>query len=366
MNRFIHYISIIILAISHYLQAQNSDKITRVLEYKPAPGQHINRLFPTPSMSNTYNDALQFANNTLINNKSYLGLGAYGGYVVVGFDHSIINIAGEYDFKVLGNASFNGAEPGIVMVCQDLNKNGLPDPDEPWFELAGSEYSKAETIKNYEISYYRPTPDKQKSNIAWTDNQGNSGVITHISFASQATMYPLWIDSDTLTFRGTKLKNNVTGGGSNWQLPAYDWGYADNQANNSAIDKIGFKIDWAVDINGNSVHLDYIDFIKIYTAVSQEAGWLGETSTEVAGVVDLHPQETDNRSSTTEQVYKAIKAYRSGNIIYNLPIGGKIKIYSISGTIYKQCEIETTKMEIPKDEMFIIWISTDEGYKIIR
>ncbi|MFV0220190.1 hypothetical protein OBK23_11010 [Empedobacter falsenii] len=31
-----------------------------------------------------------------------------------------------------------------------------------------------------------------------------------------------------------------------------------------------------------------IDFIKVYTATNQEAGWLGEISTEVAGAYDLH------------------------------------------------------------------------------
>ena len=77
-----------------------------------------------------------------------LGLGAFGGYVVVGFDRPIVNVPGEYDFKALGNAFTNSSEPGIVMVCQDLNKNGQPDADEPWYELAGSEYNHAETVHN--------------------------------------------------------------------------------------------------------------------------------------------------------------------------------------------------------------------------
>lgn len=291
MRGITFYLSVLMTIVVSLSNAQNSEKITRVLEYKPAPGQHINRLFPSAAMSDTYENALQFANNTLVDNKSFLGLGAYGGYVVVGFDHPIVNVAGEYDFKVLGNAFTNSSEPGIVMVCQDLNKNGVPDADEPWYELTGSEYHKPETVKNYQVTYYRPDPDGQKSNIAWTDNQGGNGVITHISFATQGTMYPLWVAENTLTFKGTKLNNNATGGGNNWQLPAYDWGYVDNHANNSTDDKIGFKIEWAVDDSGNPVHLDYIDFIKVYTGVLQEAGWLGETSTEVAGVVDLHPQQ---------------------------------------------------------------------------
>ena len=49
-----------------------------------------------------------------------------------------------------------------------------------------------------------------------------------------------------------------------------------------------FDIDWAVDKKGNKVNLPGIDFIKVYTGVRQNCGWLGEVSTEVCGVEDLH------------------------------------------------------------------------------
>ena len=51
----------------------------------------------------------------------------------------------------------------------------------------------------------------------------------------------------------------------------------------------GFKIDWAVDDRGRHVNLTHIDFIKVYNAVNQYCGWIGETSTEVAGGIDYHP-----------------------------------------------------------------------------
>lgn len=290
MKKITFYVSLCFVLLMPFANAQNSEKITKVLEYKPAPGQHTNRLFPTPAFSTNPDSALIFAADCLIDNKRMLGLGAYGGYVVVGFDHSIVNVPDAYDFKTLGNASVNGAEPGIVMVCQDLNKNGVPDPDEPWYELAGSEYKKPQTIHNYEITYYRPKPDGQKSNIVWKDNKGNDGIVTHISFAGQATMYPLWIAEDSITFKGTRLPGNGVQNGTMWSLPAFDWGYVDNHVNSSADANIGFDIDWAVDDSGNPVRLDYIDFIKVYTGMVQEAGWLGETSTELAGVIDLHPE----------------------------------------------------------------------------
>lgn len=307
----------------------NSEKISRVIEYKPAPGQHINRLFPTPAYSNTADSALLFASGKLVNNAAMLGLGSFGGYVVVGFDHSIINVPGEYDFKALGNAYANGAEPGIIMVAQDLNGNGLPDEDEPWYELAGSEYSNVNTINDYRITYYRPNPDKQKLNVQWKDNQGNQGVVTHISFASQATIYPLWYAADSVSFTGTRIAGNAVLTGSTWTLPAVGWGYVDNYANTSANDKIGFDIDWAVDENGNQVHLAKIDFIKVYTAMVQEAGILGETSTEFAGIIDLHPDAV----STGSSLVGTNRPYRFNDYIANLQPGQRVVVYSLSGSV---------------------------------
>jgi hypothetical protein len=362
MNRYTLLFLISFLSASFFSYSANSDKITKVIAYKPAPGQHINRLFPTPAFSANADSALIFAGNCLVDNKSMLGLGAYGGYAIVGFDHSIINVPDEYDFKALGNASANGAEPGIVMVCQDLNKNGVPDENEPWYELAGSDYSKSTTIHNYQITYYRPNPDKQKSNIVWKDNQGKQGVVTHISFASQATMYPLWIKEDSITFKGTRLAGNASQSGSIWSLPALEWGYVDNQANTATIDKTGFKIEWAVDANGNPVQLEYIDFIKVYTAMVQEAGWLGETSTEFAGIVDLHPEAVPTGTELPSQA----DVYRSGNKVFNLTIGDNIEIFRMNGTLYFKGTVQNTSMDIPQHEMFIIKVYSNNHIQVLR
>ncbi len=269
--------------------AQRSEQIARVVEYRPAPGQHINRLFPTPEKSESYEKALAFAQEQLVNKRFMLGLGSFGGYVIVAFDHPVVNVKGQYDLRGMGNAFVGNSEPGVVLVCQDRNKNGKPDPEEDWYELAGSEYKHPLSIKNYEITYYRPKPDGQKKNIRWTDNQGGEGEIQHISFATQASMYPRWIKEDQISFRGTKLRNNARQTGGFWKLEAFDWGYVDNHPNTESIERTGFKIDWAVNAQGKAVQLDYIDFVKIHTAQLQEAGSLGETSTEITGMIDLHP-----------------------------------------------------------------------------
>ena len=81
-----------------------------------------------------------------------------------------------------------------------------------------------------------------------------------------------------------------------WMQFYKDWGYVDNRPD-YAYDgsepqqgmNMGFKIDWAVDEEGNPVRLKKVDFIKVYCAMNQQCGWLGETSTEVCGGIDIHP-----------------------------------------------------------------------------
>lgn len=286
-----------------------SPYITRVHEYRPAPGQFVNEL-PEYSEGDTEESMRQKAEDCLAYNAgTMVTLGGYGGYIVVGFDHTIVNRPGEYDFKVLGNAFYStgaaggsggSSEPGIVMVSADVNGNGIPD--DAWYELAGSEYQKPSTIKNYEITYYRPDEAKtpvpgtdpsitDSTYVRWTDNQGGEGYLSKLTYHKQA-YYPQWLSGETLSFQGTRLADNAideSGNGSYYVLYAYDWGYADNHPNDS--EKSNFKIDWAVDAEGNPVHLQGIDFIKIYTGVNQFNGWLGECSTEVAGVTDLHIEE---------------------------------------------------------------------------
>ncbi len=67
----------------------------------------------------------------------------------------------------------------------------------------------------------------------------------------------------------------------------YDWGYVDNHPNAEA-ELNGFDIDWAVDADGKPVSLPGIDFVRVYSAINQSCGWLGETSTEISKAADLH------------------------------------------------------------------------------
>lgn len=286
--------------------------ISKVFDFMPAVGQFTNKL-PEYEPGDTKENMIKKAEN-MIKGKGtppagMVSLGGFGGYIVFSFDHTIVNKSGYRDFRILGNSFWadgnpnanasprgGSAEPGVVMVSYDANKNGLPDDE--WYEIAGSEYSKS--IKNYEITYYRPDLDKipvtnddeffatDVEYIRWEDNKQNTGFKVKNQYHIQS-YFPEWVNDDKITFKGTLLPNNAvdeSGIGSYWVLYSFDYGYADNAPNND--DESAIDIDWAVDTKGNKVHLPGINFVKVYTGINQESGWLGEVSTELAGAYDLH------------------------------------------------------------------------------
>ena len=264
----------------------------KVLEYRPAPGQYMNTTTMAYKEGFTEDDVLAYATER-IKDKYIISLGGFGGYITLGFDAPINNVSGAYDFKVYGNAYYNmygtmtgklggSAEPGIVLVSKDMNGNGLPDDE--WYELAGSEYGTANETRGYEITYHRPTP--LDGNVRWTDNRGGEGYVLRNTFHTQPSYYPLWVEENEITFTGTRLKNNAINENNMWIGYCYGWGYADNHPNNTEMSQ--FKIDWAVDDNGHSITLDQVDFVRIYTAINQDAGTMGEISTEVMTIENLH------------------------------------------------------------------------------
>lgn len=289
-------------------EVEYSPWITKVYEYCPAPGQFVNEM-PQYEDGDTYADILQKCEESISGkNDVMISLGGYGGYVTFGFDHTVVNRPGKKDFRIWGNAFYEllnpdekggSAEPGIVMVSYDVNMNGIPD--DPWYELAGSEYHKPETIHNYTLTYSRPNrarepvPDYDYPYltdlyyIPWVDSEGNTGYMPKNSFHVQE-YYPKWVDTDELTFTGTRLAPNAvdtSGMGTYYILYSYDWGYVDNHPNDFA-DLNSFDIDRAVDADGNPVHLPGVDFVRVYTGLNQYCGWLGETSTEICRGQDLH------------------------------------------------------------------------------
>ena len=319
----------------------NHPWLTRVYEYRPAPGQFINTMpvarvgEPVDSVLARCRAAICGYVDTVTNiihgqtitridtvwAQSMISLGGYGGYVIVGFDHPVVNMH-TYDFEIQGNAFVSdresgggSSEPGIVMVGVDMDGDGVPSDGDKWYELAGSEYNHPKTQHDYEITYYRPNEGKQRTPsrvdpflndttyIRWTSNDINpdstSGYMSRNTYHNQP-YWPLWLQGEeTMTFTGAKLRCNAVDLGGNEGNSYYvqyffDWGYVDNLPNYSplmpeALHNPGFKIDWAVDEQGRHVNLTHIDFIKVYNAMNQYCGWTGETSTEVAAGIDYHP-----------------------------------------------------------------------------
>ncbi len=288
-------------------EVEYSPYISRVYEYRPAPGQFVNEM-PRYEEGDTYETILQKAEESISGtNDTMITLGGYGGYVTFGFDHTVVNVPGKNDFRIWGNCFYEltqpdrkggSSEPGIVLVSYDTNCNGIPD--DPWYELAGSEYASPDTRKNYSITYHRPdpahtpVPDDDNSladtkYIRWTDNLGAEGYIPKNYFHSQ-DYYPKWLSADELTFTGSLLAPNaedISGDGSFYILYSYAWGYVDNHPNEYA-DLNSFDISRAVDSDGNPANLPGADFVRVYTGVNQHCGWLGETSTELCRAQDLH------------------------------------------------------------------------------
>ncbi|MDE6490152.1 MAG: cell surface protein [Muribaculaceae bacterium] len=288
-------------------EVEYSAYISKVYEYCPAPGQFINEM-PLFEAGDSYADMVRKCEESIGGlNDVMISLGGFGGYVTFGFDHTVVNRPGEYDFMIYGNAFYEltdisrrggSCEPGIVSVSYDANCNGLPD--DPWYELAGSEYYKPSTLKNLSITYRRPDPDRKPvadgtgflcdlEYIPWSTSAGESGFMPKNTFHPQE-YYPLWLDADELTLTGTCLPRNavdLSGTGRYYVLYSYEWGYVDNHPNEYQ-DLNSFKIDWAVDADGNHVELPGVDFIRVMTGINQYCGWLGETSTELSKARDLH------------------------------------------------------------------------------
>lgn len=275
---------------------------TRMISFDPAPGQFMSEVWAQPNVD-----------YALGNNGIGVSLGGFGGSIVLGFDRPIVNHPQNpygVDFLVKGN-SFSGSEygawtePAAVQVMQDKNKNGLPDDGE-WYELAGSDYYLSTTRKNVEMTYYNPKHDG-RATIPWRMNTGETGAMITNQF-HEHSFYPADAGFDC-NYDSMTVTGNMIVGCTNLSKPSYVenhrgqlFGYADNRGfSNMDINNVvnpydysiniqdGFDLSWAVDKSGNHVQLDTVHFVRIYTAINQDGGWLGELSSEILGVGIVKP-----------------------------------------------------------------------------
>lgn len=324
-----------------------SPYVAEVYEYCPAPGQFVNRM-PVYAEGDTHADMCRKALDAIAGTAGgMVSLGSFGGYITMGFDHTVDNVAGQADFAVLGNAFFDSkalageggsCEPGIIMVSRDVNGNGLPD--DPWYEILGTATG---TTPGYTVTYHRPDPGHKPSvsdpasgydddeYIRWTASGGASGYMPHL-IINPGDYYPQWAAEATLSFTGRRIADNTVleqhGRFKEWVGYPAGLGYADCWPNDDS--RAGIDIGRAVDADGRPANLDGIDFVRVYTAVHQQAGALGEISTEVCGMVDLHLA-----AGIAEPEAVAARAFFAGDRLRVLGAraGSLIEIYDISGRL---------------------------------
>lgn len=308
-----------ILLAAPLLAAAQTTQHVKVLEYYPAPGQFVGKL---PAIDATMSEAERLqACEAQLTDQLPVSLGAFGGYITFGFTEPIANTRGS-DLSILGNAYYAAADPvyGAATIGGSIEPGivyagvGTSPETAEWYELAGSEYYTTAT-PNVTITYQRPDAEQGEHTqpysvydryipfrVEWTDRNGTEcdtvGYMMKLTFHTQS-YYPTWIDADRLTFRGSRLPDNTINRGGdgtdsdnpqNWisyRYAADAYGYADAAPTDDKTYNT-FDLDWAVDGNGNPVKLTHADFIRVQTGVLQMCGWIGEQSTEVCSVENLH------------------------------------------------------------------------------
>ena len=246
-------------------------------EFIPAPGQFIRF-----NQNQTAEDARMAIQNTLDAGGGtgwMASLGAWGGYFILQFDHSVEDDGnGDADFDIVGNPLGKyWCECGVVWVSQDENGNGIPD--DTWYELRGSETGKPGITQRYALKYYRPTADKQ--DVLSIDNDGNLSFLARNAYHPDSGYYPWFMKEEYYILTGTCLGNQFLTEGieTNW---GFDWGYVDN-----INDPAGFRIENAIQQDGSPANLKYIDFVKVHTAQMGQGAAVGEVSTESSAAMDL-------------------------------------------------------------------------------
>jgi len=246
--------------------------LSRVYEFMPAPGQFVNELPKYEDGDNAASMCRKCEQAIANNAQGLVSLGGWGGFITFGFDHAVENKEGR-DIQILGNAflmsgneAYGSSEPGIVLVSQDENANGLPD--DTWYELKGALYDDPLTLHHQTMTYKREADT------------------IHNPF-HQHPYYPQWLEAEECTFIGTILPSQTVKVNGQTVQRILDYGYVDNKPNND-VQGTSFDIDWAVDANGQHVQLTAVDFVRVYTAVNESAEQTGEISTEISGAIDLH------------------------------------------------------------------------------
>lgn len=255
----------------------------KLMAYRPSvwEGAFWDWCIPEADESFAYppEEMIQKLNEYLSNQSAFpkFELDAWGSYIVVGFDHKVVNKKNAYDIQI----DINGyaAKEVLFFVAHDSNKNGKPDEDE-WREIRTNNFNYPQ-IRDYEITFtYEGYDDFEEETIfTWKDNQGQSGKKqTYCGFpgyhlvGGEMVQVNGWGNSFTL--KGRRIdKTNVSG------MPFTKKHY--------------LNINDAVTSEGEPANLLGIDFLKIENAgmlySKEETPPMGSRSeVKIQSIVDLH------------------------------------------------------------------------------
>ncbi len=145
-----------------------------VLEYFPAPGQHINiENIGTP----------QAAQQMPAEENNLVSLGGFGGYIVLKFEKACVNNpANPYgiDFTVFGNA-FSGSSEAGVSLGNERCKTKMVCPTIPGTRLPEAIIIYSKTVHNYQLTYFKT----DSRDVNWKDDVGASGTLKANSYNLQ-------------------------------------------------------------------------------------------------------------------------------------------------------------------------------------
>lgn len=282
--------------------------IAKVFEYQPAPGWRVGPSVGTAADTKetvAEKCLATFQKNGETGSTSSISLGDFGGYMIFGFDHAVINKPGLRDFRITSSTGKgNNVRPAIILVSMDTNGNGLPDDE--WYEIAGSEFMHVQTKHNVSMTYYKPsddtsaTPKPGDDYLHWVSSWGKEGWIPYKQISNAIPVYPMWYTNypalaESITFEGlTQIPTTIVMNGmfpdqsSDANYKPYAYGYACNQPNSN---EKGTSIDigWAIGKDNNYVHLAAINFVKVYTATFVDRGsFYGEADADITQAFDLH------------------------------------------------------------------------------
>jgi len=307
--------TLLLVSSAYAVGGGESPFVTNVLEFTPAPGQFVNhpdfsdpgRALGSPSGGGT----------SAPNNTSVVSLGGFGGYIVLGFDHTIaddpLNPFG-LDAIVFGNAYWVGGDPerhwaecATIEISLDENKNGLAD--DTWYLIPGSHI--IDPLSQFVIEQW---DDDIKDELYPPDDDswipaGFSGTWETVAFALPAKVFGSSIVTNPAAngnaegiygygdYSPTLVLGDVNGDDvvdDTTITPQEFYSTPDDPLTAGMTTGSGggdaFDIAWAIDpSSGADAKLSGFDFIRLTSAVDSMSPIFGEKSAEIDAVADVAP-----------------------------------------------------------------------------